>query len=55
MIRHWKLFDTDIGVDSAREIREYFIADFSNWKNHDSYHMRLLGDLKSEANKQVFG
>ncbi|MHB8215942.1 MAG: hypothetical protein ACYDDS_07665 [Candidatus Sulfotelmatobacter sp.] len=25
------------GKDSAREIREYFIPDFSNCKNHDSY------------------
>jgi len=27
-------FDADTGKDSAREIREYFIPDFSNWKNH---------------------
>ena len=33
----WKWFDGDIGKDSAREIREYFIPDFSNWKDHDSY------------------
>ena len=35
----------------AREIREYFIPGFSNWKDHDSYQQliqRLLGDLKSE-------
>ena len=30
-------FDADPGIDSAREIREYFIPDFSNWKDHDSY------------------
>ena len=29
----WKLFDADIGIDSAREIREYFVPDFSNWKD----------------------
>jgi hypothetical protein len=29
-IKRWKLFDADIGIDSAREIREYFIPDFSN-------------------------
>jgi uncharacterized membrane protein YgcG len=34
--------------DSAREIREYFIPDFSNWKDHDAYKLafdRLLADL----------
>ncbi len=36
-LRDWECFDADTGKDSAREIREYFIPDFSNWKNHDSY------------------
>jgi hypothetical protein len=51
-IKEWKLFDADRGMDSAREIREYFIPDFSNWKDHDSYQKafeRLLRDLKAEA------
>lgn len=51
-IRSWKLFDADTGIDSAREIREYFIPDFSNWKDHDSYQKafeRLLRDLKADA------
>lgn len=50
-ISEWKCFDADIGRDSAREIREYFIPDFSNWKNHDAYKAafeRLVRDLKSE-------
>jgi hypothetical protein len=51
VIRPWLLFDADIGDDSAREIREYFIPDFTNWRDHDSYETafnRLLGDLKAE-------
>jgi len=28
-VKKWKLFDADLGVDSAREVREYFIPDFS--------------------------
>lgn len=47
---HWECFDADAGKDSARETREYFIADFSNWKNHDEYQKvfgRLMGDLKA--------
>jgi TIR domain/Pentapeptide repeats (8 copies) len=51
-LRDWECFDADAGRDSAREIREYFIPDFSNWKNHDSYQKafeRLLRDLKAET------
>jgi hypothetical protein len=48
-VRDWECFDAGIGKDSAHEIREYFIPDFSNWKNHDAYQVafqRLLRDLK---------
>ena len=50
-ILDWKCFDADRGKDSAREVWEYFIPDFSNWKNHDSYQKafeHLLRDLKPE-------
>jgi hypothetical protein len=49
-IREWECFDADTGKDSAREIREYFIPDFSKWKNYDAYQKaftRLLRDLKA--------
>jgi hypothetical protein len=48
-IRGWKCFDADTGKDSAREIREYFIPDFSKWKTQDAYDeafKRLVKDLK---------
>src|SRR5207237_7457244 len=50
-IRNWSCFDADTGKDSAREIREYFIPGFSNWKDHDSFEIaftRLLRDLKAD-------
>jgi uncharacterized protein YjbI with pentapeptide repeats len=53
-IKEWKAFDADTGKDSAREIREYFIPDFSNWKDHDSYQgafQRLLRDLKASGSE----
>jgi uncharacterized protein YjbI with pentapeptide repeats len=53
-LRDWECFDADTGKDSAREIREYFIPDFSNWKNHDSYQeafQRLISDLKASDSK----
>ncbi|MGA2746324.1 MAG: hypothetical protein ABSE44_16635 [Candidatus Sulfotelmatobacter sp.] len=52
MRREWKLFDVDEGEDLAIEIREYYIADFSEWKNHDSYARefeKLLRDLRTEG------
>lgn len=50
ILHDWECFDADRGKDSAREIREYFIPDFSNWKDHDLYQKafaRLLKDLKA--------
>jgi uncharacterized protein YjbI with pentapeptide repeats len=50
-IKAWKCFDAERGKDSAREIREYFIPDFSNWKDPNSYRpavQRLLRDVKAD-------
>jgi hypothetical protein len=50
-LRDWVCLDSD-GTNLAEEIREYFIPDFSNWKDHDSYQaafQRLVKDLKAEA------
>ena len=57
-LRDWECFDADSGKDSVREIWEYFIPDFSNWKDHDSYQTafgRLVSDLKDEANSEGMG
>jgi hypothetical protein len=51
-IKEWKLFDADTGIDSAREIREYFVPDFSNWKDHDVYAKAfdlLVRSLKADS------
>jgi hypothetical protein len=51
-LRGWECFDADAGKDSAREIREYYIPDFSNWQDHDSYQAefaKLVRDLKAET------
>ena len=50
MIREWECFDADTGKDLAVELREYFIPDFSNWKDHESFEGafdRLLKDLRA--------
>jgi hypothetical protein len=54
VLRDWECFDADTGKDSASEIREYFIPDFSGWKDHDVYRKAfndLLRDLKAEGQK----
>lgn len=50
IIREWECFDTDSGKDLAVELREYFIPDFSRWKEHDQFEAtfaRLLKDMES--------
>lgn len=54
-VEQWECFDSDIGQDLAREIRRYYVRDFSNCRNHDLYQAefeKLLRDLKSEAAPQ---
>ena len=46
----WESVDADSGKDLAVELREYFIPDFSNWKNPDQFEAafaRLLKDLRA--------
>ncbi len=47
-LRDWTCFDADTVTDLAVEVREYFIPDFSNWKDHDAFESafaRLKKDL----------
>jgi hypothetical protein len=44
------------GKDLAVEVREYFIPDFPNWKDHDAFEKsfaRLLRDLKASEVKRA--
>jgi uncharacterized protein YjbI with pentapeptide repeats len=52
-LRDWENIDS-AGEDMAEEIRRYFIPDFINWKDRDSYQtafQRLVSDLKAETSK----
>jgi hypothetical protein len=55
-LRDWECFDADAGKDSAREIREYYIPDFSSWKtDHDVYQRelaRLIASLNARAGRR---
>jgi len=44
-VKKWKLFDADRGIDSAREVREYFIPDFSGWDKDNRAYQTELGKL----------
>jgi uncharacterized protein YjbI with pentapeptide repeats len=49
-IQKWECFDADSGKDLALELREYYIPDFSNWKDHDVFEAefaKLLRDLRA--------
>jgi uncharacterized protein YjbI with pentapeptide repeats len=51
-VREWKNFIADIGIDAAREIREYYIPDFTGWDtDHTRYNEafdKLLKGLKAD-------
>ena len=36
-LRDWELIDADEGRNLAAEVREYFIPDFTGWKDHDAF------------------
>jgi len=49
-IQKWECFDADSGKDLAVEVREYYIPDLSNWKDHDAFEVefaKLLRALKA--------
>jgi uncharacterized protein YjbI with pentapeptide repeats len=51
-IKRWECFDADTAKDLATEIREYYIPDFTAWKDHDAFEAafaRLLQDLTATA------
>jgi hypothetical protein len=56
-VREWTAFDADTGRDSAMEIREYYIPDFTGWEtNRTAYKAafdKLLKGLKAEEQKSV--
>lgn len=54
-ILKWECFDAGSDKDLAIEVREYFIPDFSNWKDRDAFESafdRLLRDLNAEDSRQ---
>ena len=51
ILRHWERVDGERGKRLATELREYYIPDFSNWKDHGSFETefgKLLDALKKD-------
>jgi Pentapeptide repeats (8 copies)/TIR domain len=51
-IGNWKCFDADNGKDLAATVREYYIPDFSSWRNHNDFKAafaKLLEELCATA------
>jgi hypothetical protein len=49
-LEDWECIDPTTGTDLAAEIREYYVPDFRDWKNHDSFEKaftQLLEGLKA--------
>jgi hypothetical protein len=49
-LRRWECFDADLGIDSAKDIREHYVPDFSEWRDYAKYKAvfrRRLRDLKA--------
>jgi uncharacterized protein YjbI with pentapeptide repeats len=50
-IEKWECFDIDSKKDLAIEVREYYVPDFSNWKDHDAFEAefeKLVEALKAD-------
>lgn len=56
-IQKWECFDADTKKDLAIEVREYYIPDFSNWKDHDAFEAefgKLLVALRADQQGAPF-
>jgi hypothetical protein len=53
-LKNWEYPDPDTGKDIAIEIREYYIPDFTKWKDHSLYldeFKKLLKSLKQKSDE----
>lgn len=51
-VRRWTLFDADLGQDIAKYVRQYFVPDFTAWRDREALARqteRFLRDLRNSA------
>jgi len=54
-LRSWRLVSAETGHDLARELREFYIPDFSNWRDHESYTRAFSSLLRAIATSVELG
>jgi CheY-like chemotaxis protein len=47
VIRSWRRFDADVGKDIAVELREYYIPDFSGWRDTATFERNIQALLEA--------
>lgn len=52
-VREWRLFDSDSGRDLAREVRAYFIPDFSDWQDDAAFEAAVTALVRDLARDGV--
>ncbi len=55
-IETWRCLDPRSGQDLGGEVREYFVPDFSNWKDHDNFESafaKLLAALRAQERRDA--
>ncbi|GAA4796863.1 hypothetical protein GCM10023307_23400 [Lysobacter hankyongensis] len=48
-LQQWELIDPDTGIDIAARVRSYYLPDFSDWQEKNSFDqafLRLIRDLR---------
>lgn len=56
VVAAWECFDSDLGLDLATAVREYFIPDFSNWRDQATFEAgcaKVLAALRSAPEEPV--
>jgi len=52
-LRAWECFDADSGKDSAQEIREYYVPDFSLWRTDNDVYTREFDKLVTALRQSI--
>ncbi len=52
-LKQWKFLDTDTGEDLAREVRSYYIPDFSKWETDHAIYREEFEKLLKSLQPQV--
>jgi hypothetical protein len=55
VIAQWQCFDSDLGIDLASCVREYLVADFSEWQDKSRFSealVKVVASLQDAAKEE---